>query len=224
MAEPITLEDVKTFLQSNGNAEGLQAYLAELATAWIKSEVGIAFLISVEGQKLYQPELDRQHSKAIDTFKTKTMPDLIAAEVEKRVKEANPEETPEQKQLRLQNERILNLENQTKKDGLIKTAIKKMTELKLHEFIPNVEAYIGADEESTIKNIEALKTAVTTTVDREVKEKLPGRKIIENIDPTIDPNFKNPFEKGDNWNLTEQGGLFKTNRDLALKLQAEAKS
>ena len=95
----MTLEEIKAYLSEHKDDEGVKAFLAALSKP---AEITLGdfkkFATDNADAKshvdsLINSEADRRVTKAIDTFKTETMPGII----EEAVKKANPDETPEPK-------------------------------------------------------------------------------------------------------------------------------
>ncbi len=222
MPEPIKLtwEQIQAWIKENTDDKGLIAYLLDTNQTWIKSDKGTEFLLSENGKALYKSETDRVASKAIDTFKEKTMPGLIKTETDKLRDELNPQETPEQKLIREQGDRLRTLENQGKHDRLSKVAIQLFSSLKFNSLSNLSDLFIGDDEEATKSNIKMLETGILEIVDTQVKEKLKGREIPPK-NKESDPDFRDPFSD-EHWNVTEQMLLFKENRELYDTLRKKA--
>jgi len=216
----LTLKDIEEWFKTKVDDKDAKKYLSDYALEFIKTEDGITFLLSDAGKPLYKKETDRVASKAIDTFKEKTMPGLITEQVDAKVKELNPEETPEQKRIREQDERIKKLEKQGKKDRLSKVVVTKLSAAKFNPLVDLSDRLIGDDEEQTLANIMMLETGINAIVEAAIKEKLtprePGHKITDG-----DPDFKDPFSD-EHWNVTEQMELYTANNELYKQLRKKA--
>ncbi|MEW6507192.1 MAG: DUF4355 domain-containing protein [Bacteroidota bacterium] len=124
------------------------------------------FLEKDEAAKKYLQSLtDAAVTKGIATFKEKTMPGLIEEEIKKKF----PDETEEQKKLRLLTEDQAKLKADIKRKDLLakatSVAIEKKLPLKL------VEKFLGDDEETTIKNLELFETEYNGGITAAVEEK-----------------------------------------------------
>ncbi len=217
----LTIDIIKKYFADNENDDAVKAYLSDLRSGWIKTDDGKNFLFTDEGKVLYQSEIDRAVSKAIDTYKEKTLPGLIKDGVTEKIKETNPKETPEQKQIREQNERINNLENRDKLNLLKDYVYKKLTADKLSEFNPVADWFTGDDEETTKGRIVQFKSILDAYVSAKIKEAFPSREVEGSnpLDPKA-PGFKNPFSQK-YLNYTEQGRIVREDPKLAEKLKAE---
>lgn len=128
------------------------------------------FLATDGGKKLLQPTLDAYHTKGLETWKAKTLPGLVAADVEKEIQKRYPQETEVEKRLR-QAEKSLEEEKQARvKETLRNKALSTMTSKGLP--VELADHFLGADEAGTLQNIAALESVWTTTVKKLVDERL----------------------------------------------------
>ena len=95
-------------------------------------------------------EKDKHLQKGIDTFKTNNLQKLVDEEYKKQHPEADPKDT-EIAKLKKQFE---DMQKESLKKDLTNKALKTMTEKKLPTDLVNF--IVGADEDSTNKNLEAL--------------------------------------------------------------------
>ncbi|MCJ0932931.1 DUF4355 domain-containing protein [Virgibacillus halodenitrificans] len=167
----MTLEEIKAWLEENKEEKEVEAYLGELRQPTREDVEG--FLDSDEGKKLLQPRLDQNFTKGLNTWKEKNLQKLI----DDAVKEANPDETPEQKRIRELEEKIQQTEKESQREKLMNKAVKQASEKGLPTDI--VSFFIGEDEESTMNNLgtfeEKYNAAITKAVDE--KFKAGGRKV-----------------------------------------------
>lgn len=163
--------DLKSILAKLEKGEALTAdelnFLKGLKTVTLDSVK--EFLEKDEAGKKYLQSLnDAAVTKGITTFKEKTMPSLIEEEIKKKF----PDETEEQKKLRLLTEDQAKLKAEIKKKDLLNKAISIATEKKLP--LKLIDKFLGDDEETTIKNLELLETeyngAITSAVEEKFKE------------------------------------------------------
>lgn len=161
----MNLEEVKQFINENKDNEEVQSYLNELKTV-SKDDVE-GFLETKEGKQLLQPKLDKYFSKGLETWKEKNLDALV----EEKYKEKNPEETEEQKRIRLLEEKLNNAE----KDNKRKDLLKKATDLASEKGLPKslVDHFIGDDEETTTENLTNLENTLSEWV--KGQNKLGGR-------------------------------------------------
>jgi hypothetical protein len=164
--ETINLEAVKKFLSDNKENTEVKAYLGELSAPTVEGVEG--FLDTPEGRKLLQPRLDSNFTKGLNTWKEKNLDKLVEDEVKKR----NPEETPEQKELRKLREEIESERKARNRESLVNKALKVAKEKSLPDGI--IDFFIAEDEEGTTANLvkleEEYNKAVTAAVDAKFKE------------------------------------------------------
>lgn len=160
------LQEVKTYLETNSQDGAVIEYLNELKKP--TAEAINVYLDSQEGAKLLQPRLDSYFSKGLQTWKDNNLNKLIDEEVAKR----NPGETPEQKEIRELKAQIENDRNEREKEKLTNIAMKKANELGLP--LDLVNHFIGADESTTISNLEDFnklyQESIQTQVDAKFKQ------------------------------------------------------
>ena len=160
------LQEVKTYLETNSQDGAVIEYLNELKKP--TAEAINVYLDSQEGAKLLQPRLDSYFSKWLQTWKDNNLNKLIDEEVAKR----NPGETPEQKEIRELKAQIENDRNEREKEKLTNIAMKKANELGLP--LDLVNHFIGADENTTISNLEYFnklyQESIQTQVDAKFKQ------------------------------------------------------
>lgn len=210
----MTLDEVKQFFADNKDDEQVKQFLSSLSV--INPDKVKEYLTTDEGKRLLQPVIDSAVTKGIETYKEKTLPGLV----DSKVKELYPAETPEQKRIREQDDRIKKLESDNTKKELRGIALQHITENKL-PFSKIVDKLIGNDQETTIANITTFGEVFKSYVDNEVTERLKGRNPHVNPNPGGDP-IKNPWSK-EHFNLTEQGRLLRENPELAKKYMAVKK-
>ena len=173
------LQEVKTYLETNSQDGAVIEYLNELKKP--TAEAINVYLDSQEGAKLLQPRLDSYFSKGLQTWKDNNLNKLIDEEVAKR----NPGETPEQKEIRELKAQIENDRNEREKEKLTNIAMKKANELGLP--LDLVNHFIGADENTTISNLEDFnklyQESIQTQVDAKFKQN--GRDVNTYGDDTI---------------------------------------
>jgi len=95
-------------------------------------------------------EKDKHSAKSLETWKTNNLQKEIDAEIKKRY----PEQDPKDKALADLKAKMEKMEAESLKKDLTNKALKTMTEKKLPTDLVNF--IVGADEDSTNKNLEAL--------------------------------------------------------------------
>jgi len=99
--EELTIEQVREWLAENKDTDPVKAFFAEIVPkVEITADKVSPFLETPEGQTLIQPIADKRVSDALKTYKEGHYDDDLKAEVAKRILEMNPQETPEQKEIR----------------------------------------------------------------------------------------------------------------------------
>jgi hypothetical protein len=183
--DSITLEDVQKFLNDNQEDKDVKAYLGELKQPTAEDVEG--FLDSAEGKKLLQPRLDQNFTKGLNTWKEKNLQKLI----DEAVKEANPDETPEQKRIRELEEKIANTEKESQREKLLNKAVSHASEKGLPTDI--VSFFIGEDEETTLTNLGTFEEKYTAALNKAVDEKFKsgGRDVKDgnNDDKSVGAGF-----------------------------------
>ncbi|WP_425447748.1 DUF4355 domain-containing protein [Dethiothermospora halolimnae] len=124
---------------------------------------------SEDGQKWLQSHTDSKVTKGIETFKEKSLPSLLDEQVNAKIKELYPEETEEQKKLRQLEDELTNIKKEKTKESLKNKAISLANEKGLP--IKLVDFFVGADEESTLKNLQSLEEVYNAAVQKAVEEK-----------------------------------------------------
>ena len=160
----MTIEEVKKYVEENKGNEELKVYLQGLVTVDGAQE----FLSKNEdGRKWLDSERDKHLNKGLDTWKTNN----LQKEIDKKITELYPEETPEKKQLRELNLKIENMESEKQREVLKNKALTIAAERKLP--LNNiVDLLIADDEESTVSNIGKFEEIFGASVQTAVEERL----------------------------------------------------
>jgi len=189
----LNLESVKDFLESNKGNEDVKELLSGLNRVEL-AEVKKYLDSTDDGRKFLQSEKDRHFTSGLDTWKEKSLPELIKAERDKLKAELNPAETPDQKRLKELEDTIADQklkeaerEQELLKERLTNKAKDILSEKKLPTSL--VDFFVGKDEGITTENIEAFSKVFDEAVVAEVNTRLKadGRKIVDSInDKKID--------------------------------------
>ncbi len=210
----MTLEEIKQFFEQNKDNEDVKNYLAGLSQPTPEGVKG--YLDTEEGKKILQPRLDAYFTKGLETWKEKTLPNLIEEEIKKKF----PGETEEQKRLRKLEEELAQERQARVKSELVNKATTLATQKGLP--VELVSYFVGQDEDTTVSNLTAVESIFQTHIQKAVEEKFKesGR---------TPPNTggggsgqTNPWKK-DSFNLTEQGRIIRDNPELARQMMAQAK-
>ena len=198
----MTLEEIKAWLEENKGNEEVTAYLKELKTV-SKDDVE-GFLETAEGKKLLQPKLDKNFTKGLETWKEKNLDTLV----EEKHREMNPEETEEQKRIRLLEQKLEDSEKKSNREALRNKAINLADEKGLPKKL--VDRFIGDDEETTVNNLTDFETALTEWV--KGQNKLGGRDP-HNSDPNGAPQ-KVTKDQFNQMGYTDREKLYSDNPEL----------
>lgn len=159
-----TLAEMKQFLTDQKDTPEVKAYLADLSKPSLDGVK--AFLVSdPEGKKYLQSERQTAVTAGIETFKKDTLPGIIQEEVKKQ----HPEVTPEQQRIAALEEKTRVAEAKAARAELVNKATALATAKKIP--LEMVENLIGADEASTIANIDRIAGVYETHVNTLVEER-----------------------------------------------------
>ena len=171
------------------------------------------FLTTEEGKKVLLPLIDKDVTRGIETYKTKTVPRLITEAVEAEIKKRYPEETEEQKRLKrleadYESEKRARI-RETLRNKAISTFTEKGLPVKLADY------FLGENEEAMTANLGVLETVWASALKDAVEKKFKdNRRDVHQttIDPKdLDAQIAAAEQKGD-WNAA-----------IALKMQKAAK-
>ena len=173
------LQELKQYLESNKDNSDVQAVINEFKT--VSEEDVRSYLDTDEGKRFIQPTLDRYHNKSLQTWKDNNLQNLVEDEVAKR----NPQETEEQKRIRLLEEQLENRDKESKRKDLETKALKLAQDKALPTEIVNF--FVGEDEETTSANLDTLKQHLDATIQAQVDErfKAGGRDVIDGAGTSV---------------------------------------
>ena len=173
------LQELKQYLESNKDNSDVQAVLNEFKT--VSQEDVRSYLDTDEGKQFIQPTLDRYHNKSLQTWKDNNLQNLVEDEVAKR----NPQETEEQKRIRLLEEQLENRDKESKRKDLETKALKLAQDKALPTEIVNF--FVGEDEETTSANLDTLKQHLDATIQAQVDErfKAGGRDVTDGAGASV---------------------------------------
>ena len=206
-------EEVKTYFETNKDSKDVKDYIKGFSNLdGVKS-----FLETNEdGKKYLNSYADGKVTKGIESYKTNN----FNKDYDERYTKEHPSENPET--LKWQ-KRVLELENEnaaSKKDlvrkEMLNNTLKQFQEAKLPPEL--VDFMLGETEEETTINTGILAKVFKTHVEALVAERLKGGYVPPVGAPA--PGTKNPFKPGVDFNLTEQGKMYKENPELAKTLMA----
>ncbi|HGO3442448.1 TPA: DUF4355 domain-containing protein [Staphylococcus aureus] len=169
----MNIEEVKSFFEEHKDDKEVKDYLNGLKTVSVDDVKG--FLDTEEGKRFIQPELDRYHSKVLESWKEKNLENLIEKEVQKR----NPEQSEEQKRISALEKELEKRDAEAKREKLRSNALGKAQELNLPTSL--VDRFLGDSDEDTEQNLKALKETFDKYVQEGVESKFKssGRDVKE---------------------------------------------
>lgn len=176
----MNVEDIKSYFEEHKDDKDVKEYLSGLKTVSVDDVKG--FLDTEEGKRFIQPELDRYHTKGLESWKEKNLENLIEKEVQKR----NPEQSEEQKRISALEKELEKRDAEAKREKLRSYALGKAQEMNLPPSL--VDRFLGDSDEDTEANLKELKE----TFDKYVKEgveskfKSSGRDVREAQDDDVD--------------------------------------
>lgn len=185
----MNIEEVKSFFEEHKDDKEVKDYLNGLKTVSVDDVKG--FLDTEEGKLFIQPELDRYHSKGLESWKEKNLEDLIEQEVRKR----NPEQSEEQKRISALEQELEKRDAEAKREKLRSNALGKAQELNLPTSL--VDRFLGDSDEDTEQNLKALKETFDKYVQKGVESKFKssGRDVKESRNQDLDPSNVKSIEE-----------------------------
>ncbi|PZI42927.1 DUF4355 domain-containing protein [Staphylococcus aureus] len=185
----MNIEEVKSFFEEHKDDKEVKDYLKGLKTVSVDDVKG--FLDTEEGKRFIQPELDRYHSKGLESWKEKNLEDLIEQEVRKR----NPEQSEEQKRISALEQELEKRDAEAKREKLRSNALGKAQELNLPTSL--VDRFLGDSDEDTEQNLKALKETFDKYVKKGVESKFKssGRDVKESRNQDLDPSNVKSIEE-----------------------------
>lgn len=185
----MNIEEVKSFLEEHKDDKEVKDYLNGLKTVSVDDVKG--FLDTEEGKRFIQPELDRYHSKGLESWKEKNLENLIEQEVQKR----NPEQSEEQKRISALEKELEKRDAEAKREKLRSNALGKAQELNLPTSL--VDRFLGDSDEDTEQNLKALKETFDKYVREGVESKFKssGRDVKESQNQDLEPSNVKSIEE-----------------------------
>ncbi|HHC8620713.1 TPA: DUF4355 domain-containing protein [Staphylococcus aureus] len=185
----MNIEEVKSFFEEHKDDKEVKDYLKGLKTVSVDDVKG--FLDTEEGKRFIQPELDRYHSKGLESWKEKNLEDLIEQEVRKR----NPEQSEEQKRISALEQELEKRDAEAKREKLRSNALGKAQELNLPTSL--VDRFLGDSDEDTEQNLKSLKETFDKYVQKGVESKFKssGRDVKESRNQDLDSSNVKSIEE-----------------------------
>jgi hypothetical protein len=161
----MNFEEVKAFLESKeGKTKEVTAYLQGLVPVTVA--VVESFVDTPEGKSWLDSAKDKHLQKGLETWKANNLDNLLDAEIKKRFPEKDPKDVEMEK---LKNE-IEIMKSSKEKEALTNKAMKLASEKGLP--LDLVGFFIGADEDSTNKNLKALEDTYNSSVQKGLEARL----------------------------------------------------
>lgn len=159
------LQEIKKYFEENKDNEEVKSYLQGLNALTVE---GVEKYLSEnsDAKKWLDSIKDKHYNKAFETWKSNNWERELEAEIKKRFPEKDPKDTELAK---LQQE-IEKMKQEKLHEVLKNKALSYATEKKLP--VNLVDYFLGADEEGTIKNLDALGAVFNAHIQNQVEERL----------------------------------------------------
>jgi len=158
------MQEVIDYMATNKDVEEVKNYVGGLVT----SDRVNSFLDGEDGKKLLQPKLDTYSAKGLESWKLNNLDKLY----EERFTKENPKADPRDVEINKVKAQIEAMKTEGTKKDLTNKALKIAQEKKLP--IELVDFFVGADDETTIKNLKSLEDVFASHVEAVVTERLKG--------------------------------------------------
>ena len=164
----MNLEDVKAFLSENGSNAEVKAFvegLNPITTDKVKNFVNT----DTEAKNWLQSQKDSHFDKSIETWKKNNLEPLVMD----KVKEMYPEETEDQKRIRLLEQQLAEANNKEQRELLKNKAIEMATGKNLPANL--VDYFLGKDEDETTANLAKLEETFNPFIETRVNAEVEKR-------------------------------------------------
>lgn len=162
------LAAIKAFLEENGSNPEVQQFvegLNPITPEKVKNFAGA----NPEIQGWLQSQKDSHFDKSIETWKKNNLDELVMG----KVKELYPEETEEQKRIRMLEQKLAEAEGKEQREALRNKALTIATEKKLPTNL--LDHFLGEDEETTLANLAKLEETLNPWVESQVNAEVENR-------------------------------------------------
>lgn len=167
----MNLEEVKAFLEQNKSDSAVQEFVRGLNPVTLETVKNFA-QVNDEAKNWLQSQKDSHFSTSLETWKKNNLDEVVMS----KVKELYPEESEEQKRIRMLEQKLLETEQKGQREALKNKAISVLGEKKLPASL--VDFFIGEDEDKTLANIALLEENYTphieALVNQQVEERFKG--------------------------------------------------
>lgn len=165
------LAEIKKYFEENKDKEEVKAFIQGLNPVTVDKVK--AFVVNdKEAKSWLDSEKDKHSSKSLETWKTNNLQKLIDEAVAK----ANPQETPEQKQIRELTERLNKKEADEKRQVIKNHALTHANSKKLP--VDLVDYFLGDSEETTTANLTKLEEIFNKHIQTAVEQRLKGENYV----------------------------------------------
>ena len=133
-------EDVKKFLADNKDSEDFKALIGEVVQPAAPEQKPLTpdlvneYLQTAEGKALIQPMMDKRVTDAIKTYRENNFEKELKEQVAKEILKMNPQETPEQKQIRELREAVEKERSAREHDTLVRQIVEECAKRQLPTF------------------------------------------------------------------------------------------
>ena len=201
--------EIKTYLDTNKDSEEVRGFVNGLTNLDVFKN---KLTNDADFKSYFDSESDKRSTKSLETWKFNNLDALVSA----KVKELHPDADPRDTAMNTLKAELAQMKSDGQHKELTIKASKLMQEKKLP--LELLDLLIGADETITTANLTALEKVFKTHVEVLVAERLKGGYVPPMGTPA--PGTKNPFKPGADFNLTDQGKMYKENPELAKTLMA----
>ena len=193
----MNLEEIKQYLEQNKDNEEVKQFVEGLQQ---DKPVDVQRIeqLSQEDESIkswLDSQKDKHTSKSLETWKTNNLDKIVA----EKLKELNPDKSPEQLELEQIKQQLADMENQKTRESLKNKALTVATEKDIPTSV--IDFLIGQDEDSTVENLSTFETAMKSYVDNQVKARINDSSYTP---PASDDNNKKTFTVEEIREMSEQ--------------------
>lgn len=164
----MNLEEIKAYLSENQESSDVKEFVKGLNPVTIDRVKEFA-TVNEEGNKWLKQQQDSHWDKSIETWKKNNLDEIVMG----KVKELYPEETEEQKRIRMLEQKLAEAEGKEQREALRNKALTIATEKKLPTNL--LDHFLGDDEEATLANLAKLEETLNPWVESQVNAEVEQR-------------------------------------------------
>lgn len=164
----MNLEEIKAFLSENQDSSDVKEFVKGLNPITIDRVKEFA-TVNEEGNRWLKQQQDSHWDKSIETWKKNNLDEIVMG----KVKELYPEETEEQKRIRMLEQKLAEAEGKEQREALRNKALTIATEKKLPTNL--LDHFLGDDEETTLANLAKLEETLNPWVESQVNAEVEQR-------------------------------------------------